>query len=105
MLGELLEFVGLKPNFQVIRKAIEDNTLQRMRAKEDRAKEAGEQSILLGDRKSVEEESRFVRTGSVGGWRGKLTPDQVKLIEQYAGETLAAVGYEPGLVEQPVLTT
>jgi Sulfotransferase domain len=105
MLGELLEFVGLKPNYQVIREAIEDNTLQRMRAKEDRAKEAGEQSILLGKRKSVEEESRFVRTGSVGGWRGKLTPDQVKLIEQYSGEMLAAMGYELGLVEQPVLTT
>jgi hypothetical protein len=105
MLGELLEFVGLKPNYQVIRKAVEDNTLQRMRAKEDRAKAAGEHSILLGSHKSDGEESRFVRTGSVGGWRNKLTPAQVNLIEQYAGETLAALGYEPGLVEQPVLTT
>jgi hypothetical protein len=105
MLGELLEFVGLRPNYQVIRKAIEDNSLQRMRAKEDKAKQAGEKSVLLGERKSVTEENRFVRKGAVGGWRGKLTDAQVRLIEQYAGETLASVGYEPGLVEQAAVTT
>jgi hypothetical protein len=100
--GEILQYLDITPNFQVIRKAIEDNSLQRMRVKEERAKQAGEHSILLGSRKSVEEESRFVRKGAVGGWRGKLTDSQVKIIEQYAGETLASIGYEPGLVEQPV---
>jgi hypothetical protein len=105
MLGQLLEFVGLRPNYQIIRKAIEDNTLQRMRAKEDSAKQAGEKSILLGERKSVDEENRFVRKGAVGGWRSKLSDAQVRLIEQYAGETLASVGYEPGLMEEAAVTT
>jgi hypothetical protein len=100
--GQLLQFLGITPDFQIIRKAIENNSLQRMRAKEDSAKKAGEQSILLGRRKSPEEELRFVRKGAVGGWREKLTEAQVRLIEQYAGETLVAVGYEPALVGEAV---
>jgi Sulfotransferase domain len=93
-IGEMLQFLGITPNFQVIRRAIENNSLQRMRAKEDNAKNAGERSIVLGNRKHKEEESRFVRKGAVGGWRDKLTDAQVRLIEQYAGEMLVAAGYE-----------
>lgn len=100
--GELLQFLGVTPNYQVIRTAIENNNLQRMRAKEDSAKKAGEQSILLGRRKHPEEELRFVRKGAVGGWREKLTESQVRLIEQYAGETLVAAGYEPALISAAV---
>jgi hypothetical protein len=100
--GQLLQFLGITPEAGVIRRAIENNTLQQMRAKEDRAKRAGEQSILLGHRKSEREESRFVRKGAVGGWRGKLTDAQVQIIEQYAGDTIAAVGYESGLVREVV---
>jgi hypothetical protein len=93
-IGEMLQFLGITPNFQVIRRAIENNSLQRMRAKEDNAKNAGERSIVLGNRKHKEEESRFVRKGAVGGWRDKLTDAQVRLLEQYAGEMLVAAGYE-----------
>ncbi len=100
-LQELLQFVGINPDVQVIRRAIENNTLQQMRAKEDKAKKAGERSILLGSRtEAFDETSRFVRKGAVGGWREKLTDAQVKLIQQYAGDTLEAVGYEPGLVRE-----
>jgi hypothetical protein len=98
----LLEFIGITPDVARIRRAIENNTLQQMRAKEDKAKKAGEHSILLGHRTSKEEDRRFVRKGAVGGWRGKLTDAQVKLVEDYAGDTLTAVGYEPGLVGEPV---
>jgi hypothetical protein len=98
---ELLQFVGITPDVRVIRRAIENNTLQQMRAKEDKAKKAGETSILLGRRTNAfDETSRFVRKGAVGGWRGKLTDAQVRLIEQYAGDTLEAAGYEPGLVAE-----
>lgn len=38
---------------------------------------------------------RFVRKGAVGGWREQLTEGQVKLIEQYVGQTLVDAGYEP----------
>lgn len=100
MLAQILDFVGVKPNMQVIHKAIEDNSLQQMRAKEDRAKKEGEFSILLGPHKNTGEEGRFVRKGSVGGWRSKLTGAQLKLIDDYAGEMLLRLGYELGATQE-----
>ena len=101
--GQLLEYVGIKADLRAIRRAIENNTLQQMRAKEDKAKKAGETSILLGRRtEAFDETSRFVRKGAVGGWRSKLTDAQVKIFEQYAGDTLTTLGYEPGLVREAV---
>jgi hypothetical protein len=102
LVGQLLQFVGVTPDVRSIRRAIENNTLQQMRAKEDNAKKAGEHSILLGNRTGADEVSRFVRKGAVGGWREKLTDAQVKVFEQYAGDTLAALRYEPGLVREAV---
>lgn len=96
VIGQLLEFLGVTPDFQVIRKAIEDNSLQQMRAKEDRAAKAGEHSPLLASHKNNGEDGRFVRKGAVGGWRSKLTDAQIKIIEQYAGDVLRNLGYEPG---------
>ena len=102
-LQELLQFVGINADVRVIRRAIENNTLQQMRAKEDKAKKAGEHSILLGSRTdALDETSRFVRKGAVGGWREKLTDAQVKIFEQYSGDTLETLGYEPGLVREIV---
>jgi hypothetical protein len=101
-LAKLLQFLGITPDAGIIRRAIENNSLQQMRAKEDSAKKAGEQSILLGRRTGVEEGNRFVRKGAVGGWRGKLTDAQLQIIQQYAGDTLATVGYEPALVKEAV---
>jgi hypothetical protein len=100
VLGQLLHFLGVAPDFRIIRKAIENNSLQQMRAKEDKARRAGEQSVLLASHKSTGEEGRFVRKGAVGGWRGKLSDAQVKIIDQYAGDVLATLGYESGLVEE-----
>jgi Sulfotransferase domain len=99
MLAQILEFVGVRPNMQVIRKAIEDNSLQQMRAKEDRAKKDGESSILLGPHKNTGEDGRFVRKGSVGGWRDKLTDAQLRTIDEYAGEMLLRLGYELGTAQ------
>lgn len=104
-LQELLQFVGINADSRVIRRAIENNTLQQMRAKEDKAKKAGEHSILLGSRTdALDETSRFVRKGAVGGWREKLTDAQVKIFEQYTGDALEALGYEPGLVRETVFS-
>jgi hypothetical protein len=98
LLAELLEFVGIKADRQAIRKAVENNDLQRMRAKEDQAKEAGEESILLGKRKGMDEVTRFVRKGAVGGWRSELNDAQRRRIEHYAGDTMLALGYESTLI-------
>jgi hypothetical protein len=99
-LGQLLEFLGVSTDLRVIRKAVEDNSLQQMRAKEDKARRAGEQTALLEAKKSIGEEGRFVRKGAVGGWRAKLTDAQIKIIDQYAGDVLATLGYETGPVEE-----
>lgn len=96
MLAQIVEFIGVKPNLQIIRKAIEDNSLQQMRTREDRERKAGESSILLGPHKSTGEDGRFVRKGSVGGWRNKLTDAQLQLIDEYAGDMLTRLGYDLG---------
>jgi len=100
ILGRLLRFLGVTPDVRVIRKAIEDNSLQRMRAKEDKARKNGEQSNLLPVHNSNAEDRRFVRNGAVGGWHSKLTAAQVQLIDQYAGDTLLTLGYETGPREE-----
>ena len=98
--GKLLEFFGVTPNYQAIRKAIEDNSLQQMRKKEENAKKTGERTELLGRRKALGEQTRFVRQGAVGGWREQLTETQIKFLEEYAGEAMLAAGYEPSLVAE-----
>jgi hypothetical protein len=96
VIGQLLQFLGITPNFPAIRKAIHDNSLQQMREKEDRARKAGETGNLLSSHKNVGEEGRFVRKGSVGGWRAKLNETQLKIVDHYAGDILARLGYESG---------
>jgi hypothetical protein len=44
---------------------------------------------------------RFVRSGAVGGWVGKLTPAQVELVEKDAGDTMVRVGYSLHVVAKP----
>lgn len=97
VVGQMLDFLGITPDFRIIRRAIENNTLQQMRQKEDSAMRAGAHSILLESHKSGAEDGRFVRKGAIGGWRSKLTPAQVKFIQHHAGRALEAAGYDPGL--------
>jgi hypothetical protein len=106
IITELLRFLGVTPDCRIIRRAIEDNSLQQMRAKEDKARRTGEPSVLLASHKSGREDGRFVRKGAVGGWRSKLTHDQLKVINQYAGDVLATLRYESGVGEEqrPELT-
>jgi hypothetical protein len=83
-LEHILDFLGLQVDPAVIAEAIADNTVEKMRARENRAQKL---------HKSPREEGRFVRQGAIMGWREKLSEPQLELIEQYAGETLARMGY------------
>jgi len=89
-LQRIMQFLGVVVERQVILNAIQNNEFNKMRAKEDRNPQLG---------KSAEGENRFVRKGTVGGWRQQLTPEQLQRIEQMAGTILARLHYESGLEE------
>jgi hypothetical protein len=77
----MVEFLGLDVDMDKIRRAVENNTIQRMREKEN--KEPVRSSIR----------GRFVREGAVRGWLSKLTMEQARRIEQHAGESMKRMGY------------
>lgn len=86
-LTRVAQFLGVHTDRRRILAAIDNNTLEKMRAKEDVS-----ESLVRGDT----EEGRFVRRGRVGGWRESLTEPQVELIQQCAGNVLARMGYSAG---------
>jgi len=87
-LRKILDFYGFPADANVIRKAIANNALDKMKEKEKK------------DPQRASKRGRFVRSGSVGGWRNVLTPAQVKLVEKYAGDSLRRLGYSVGETEQ-----
>jgi Sulfotransferase domain len=93
-LVEVLDFLGVEADRQLVRRAIANNNVQRMRAKEDRTPQisGAAAKAASGDR------SRFIRSGAIGGWQARLTESQVSLIEHWAGAGLLAGGY-------PLMTT
>jgi Sulfotransferase domain len=80
-LTSLLEFLNVRVDSQKISDAISSNSLQEMRKKEQ-----------LSPQK-VSKKDRFVRNGSVGGWRENLTDAQIELVSRYLGPELKRLGY------------
>jgi hypothetical protein len=79
--ARMVDFLGVNVDMEKIRAAVENNTIQKMREKED--KEPVRSSIR----------GRFVREGAVRGWLSKLTREQALLIEKHAGEAMVRLGY------------
>jgi hypothetical protein len=93
---EMLEFLGIPADRERVRLAVENNSLRAMREKEDLAKTSGAtlgKGTLLRKHRLDREDARFVRTGSVGGWRAKLSEAQIAMVSKYAGEALVRAGY------------
>lgn len=88
-LAGILEFLGVRRDGVAIRQAIANNNLQRMKEKEDRAPQTSAYSRESGNG----EQKRFIRSGSTGGWRSRLTRAQIQLIERQAGAGLMRMGY------------
>jgi Sulfotransferase domain len=86
---EILEFLGVSRDRASVRQAIANNNLQRMKDKEDRSPQTAAYSRERADG----EQKRFIRSGSTGGWRSRLSEAQVQLIESQAGPGLARMGY------------
>jgi hypothetical protein len=82
-----MEFLGKKVDRSVLHTVVRNNSLEKMRAKEDQSKTLP---------KSPKEEGRLVGKGTVQGWKQKLTEPQLSIIDEFAGETLARLGYPRG---------
>ena len=87
---KLLAFLGVDADEVKLREAVRNNSLARMRQKEDRSRTLPSSSSELG---------RFVRGDSVAGWQQLLTPKQVQLVADAAGTELSSLGYPIGLTE------
>jgi len=101
-LTDMLNFLGIQRDRDQIRRAIENNSLRAMREKEEKAKNSGAtlgKGTLLRKHNVEKEDARFVRSGSVGGWRSKLSDTQIAMVTKYAGEALVKAGYPAGLEE------
>ena len=79
--AQMAEFLGVDVGREKIELAVDNNSIQKMREKEN--KEPVRASIR----------GRFVRDGAVRGWVSKLSPAQVRLIEEHAGSMLLRLGY------------
>lgn len=102
-LVEMLNFLGIERDRELIRRAVENNSLRAMREKEEKAKKSGAvlgKGTLLRKHNVDREDARFVRSGSVGGWRAKLSPEQVAMVDKYAAEALTRTRYPLGLAEE-----
>ena len=85
-LGRALEFLGVGAPAERVREVIGNNAIAKMRQKEERSRYM---------RSKPKGSARFVREGSVEGWRQHLTGDQLRLIEARAGEAMLRLGYRP----------
>jgi len=93
----VLDFLEFSYDKEKVNTAIANNSLERMRAKEESVKRSGmklDKKVLIRDLTVDNEEGRFVRKGAIAGWQAKLTEPQVHMIEQWTGQTLLRMGYE-----------
>jgi len=88
-LAAIVRFLGVSVDREIITTAIANNSLQRMRAKEDHALKNGVE--VSGE--TVRSRGRSVRRGSVGEWVERLTIEQARLIEEHAGGLLSTLNY------------
>jgi len=88
--NQVLDFLGVVVDPEHVRLAIANNSLKRMQEKEQ------SQPQLSKAAPTGPEETRFIRSGSSGGWRNRLTASQVEFIEQHTGDVLRLMGYSPG---------
>jgi hypothetical protein len=91
-IARCLDFMGKSASPEIICNAVHNNTLAKMREKEDRA------TTLP---KSPDGEGRWIGRGSVGGWRGKFTEQQLEIVDAYACDLLAHFGYPTNISNLP----
>jgi hypothetical protein len=87
-LADVLAFLGARPEPSIVEHAVENNTLERMREKEQ---EAPDRAFERGVRRDV----RFVQEGATGGWREELSPAHADEIVRTFRAAMLRLGYDP----------
>jgi hypothetical protein len=95
VLMQILDFLGVQRDRSIVQGAIANNTLDRMRAKEDSAKQNPDR-ITKGTLLRNHDKKRFVGAAPLGGWKERLTPEQILLVDEYASDAMRRLGYPLG---------
>jgi len=91
-LAAIVEFLGIDRGPEEIAAAVKNNSVENMRAKEDRTiRDPSKESAIIF--RPVRSDLRFINQGAVGGWRGRLTEGQIRTIERACGPMLSRLGY------------
>lgn len=80
-LQQMMDFMRVSVDPEIIRRAVENNSLEQMKAKEK----------VTPQRASAK--GRFVGSGSVSGWKAKFNSAELELVDRYAGPTMTRLGY------------
>ena len=87
-------FLGMSKDRDVVEKAVTNNSVQKMREKEDRLyKEENYSAVPSRPVKSVQPGGRFIRSGKMGGWQQQLTQAQLQVIEEHTANILLRLQY------------
>jgi hypothetical protein len=91
---KLTEFLGVGVDRDAVEKAIANNSVERMREKEDRLySQKNYADVLRRPLKGVQPGGRFIRSGTIGGWQEKLSPQQLRFIEKQTAPVLQRLHY------------
>lgn len=80
-LSRIVDFLGVPVQAAKIREAVANNSMDKMQQKEK------------ADPQRASAKGKFIRSGSAGGWQEVFTDEQSQLVQQYAGNILARLGY------------
>jgi Sulfotransferase domain len=87
-LAELAPLVGIDPTPERIERAVRLSSVSHMQSLE---KQQSQEWVAT---KGTRQDIPFVREAKAGGWRKKLSPGAVKMIEDAWGTTIKELGYE-----------
>lgn len=90
----IADFLGMSKDRSTIERAIYNNSLKKMREKEDRLYQQDNYAAVPSRPvKSIQPGGRFIRSGKMGGWQEKLSREQLQVIEQHCGDVLLRLQY------------
>jgi hypothetical protein len=96
MFMKIADFLGMSKDRNLVEKALVNNSVQKMREKEDHLyKQENYSAVPSRPVKSVQPGGRFIRSGKMEGWQQQLTQGQLQVIEQHTASILLRLQY-PG---------